>query len=134
MVGIVLVSHSEKLVQGLAELVTQLSATPLLLAYAGGAMGGGLGTSADKIAAALQQVYSDDGVIVLLDMGSAVLSAEVAIEQLPAEQQAKIKLSDAPLVEGAVLAVIHAAMGQSLDEIMTAVEAARNMPKNIGGE
>lgn len=132
MVGIVLVSHSEKLVQGLAELVTQLSATPLSLAYAGGVVGGGLGTSADKIAVALQQVYSDDGVIVLLDMGSAVLSAEVAIERLPAAQQAKIKISDAPLVEGAVIAVIHAAMNQSLDEIMTAVEAARNMPKNIG--
>jgi len=131
-VGIVLVSHSEKLVEGLAELLAQLSSTSVPLAYAGGAASGDLGTSADKIAVALRQVYSDDGVIVLLDMGSAVLSAEVAIEGLSNEQQQRVKMSDAPLVEGAVLAVIHAAMGQSLAQIMEAVEAARNMPKNIG--
>ena len=132
MVGIVLVSHSEKLVEGLAELLAQLSTTPVPIAYAGGSASGGLGTSADKIGAAIHKVYNSDGVIVLLDMGSAVLSAEVAIEGLGKEQQARVKMSSAPLVEGAVLAVIHAAMGQSLAEILEAVEEARNMPKNIG--
>lgn len=132
MIGIVLVSHSEKLVEGLAELLAQLSTVPVAVAYAGGSSSGGLGTSADKIGAAIHKVYNNEGVIVLLDMGSAVLSAEVAIEALSKEQQAHVKMSDAPLVEGAVLAVIHAAMGQSLAEILVAVEEARNMPKNIG--
>ncbi len=132
MVGIVLVSHSEKLVEGLAELLAQLSSVPVQVAYAGGANSGDLGTSADKIGAAIRKVYSADGVMVLLDMGSAALSAEVAIEGLSKEQQQQVKISDAPLVEGAVLAVIHAGMGQSLAQIMEAVEAARNMPKNIG--
>lgn len=132
MVGVVLVSHSEKLVEGLAELVAQMYSQPVPIAYAGGAAGGGLGTSAEKIKAAISKAYSPAGVIVLLDMGSAVLSTEVAIEGLSEEQRPHVKISSAPLVEGAVVAVIHAAIGQSLDEVMAAVETARNMPKNVG--
>ena len=72
-----------------------------------------------------------DGVIVLVDMGSAVLSTELAIEMLD-NPGGEVFISDAPLVEGAVLATIQSGLGSTLAEIREAVEEARHMPKNAG--
>lgn len=130
MVGIVLVSHSAQLAEGLQELIAQM-AGDAPIAAAGGTDDGGLGTSAARIGAAIRQTYSDDGVVILMDMGSAVLNAEVALEGLDESQRSRVRLSDAPLVEGAVLAAIHSGMGQSLDELLVAIEESRRMPKNV---
>lgn len=130
MVGVVLVSHSRKLAEGLQELVAQLAGGEVPVAAAGGAPDGGLGTSAEKIGAAIQSVAGPDGVIVLVDMGSAVLSTEMAIEML--DNPGEVFISDAPLVEGAVLATIQSGLGSTLAEIREAVEEARHMPKNVG--
>lgn len=130
MVGIVLVSHSSKLIEGLQELVGQLSGGQVLVAGAGGGPQGELGTSAEKIRDAIMAVAGPDGVIILVDMGSAVLSAELAIDLLD-PRPCEVRISGAPLVEGAVVGVIHAGLGDSLADIMLAVEGARHMPKNL---
>src|SRR6476469_7027528 len=130
MVGVVLVSHSAKLVEGLQELVGQLSGGQVAVAVAGGGPMGELGTSAEKIAAAIQRVAGPDGVLVLVDIGSAVLSTEAALDLID-PPPGEVRISGAPLVEGAVIAVIHAGLGNSLAEVMAAVEGARNMPKNL---
>lgn len=131
MVGIVLVSHSHKLVEGLQELVGQLGGGKVPVAIAGGGLQGEIGTSVEKIENAIQTVAGPDGVLVLVDLGSAVLSTETAIELLNPPPPGEVRLSGAPLVEGAVIAVIHAGLGNTLAEVLAVVEEARFMPKNL---
>lgn len=82
---------------------------------AGGLDDGGLGTSFDKIQKAITQANTGDGVAVLMDMGSAVMTAEMVVESLDQED---VKLIDAPLVEGATLAASYVAMGKTLSDFM----------------
>jgi PTS hybrid protein len=131
MVGIVLVSHSARLVEGLQELVGQLSGGQVPVAIAGGGPQGELGTSADKVRAAIASVAGADGVLILVDLGSATLSAETAIELLDPQPPGPVRISDAPLVEGAIVAVIHAGLGDSLESVMAAAAEARQMSKNL---
>jgi dihydroxyacetone kinase phosphotransfer subunit len=129
-VGLVLVSHSAKLAEGLAELIAQMQPDVPVRA-AGGMPDGRLGTSADVIGAAINAVDSAEGVLILLDLGSAAMSTEVALELLSPEQRARVIVSDAPLVEGAVVAAMQAALGFSLAEVARSVEEARHFPKNV---
>src|SRR5947209_10858201 len=92
------------------------------IATAGGGPDGTLGTDAGRIQAAVEEVYSRDGVLILMDLGSAVLSAELAVEMLPADRAERVLLSNAPLVEGAVVAAVEAAIGKSLAEVNAAAE------------
>lgn len=131
MVGIVLVSHSAKLVEGLQDLVGQLGGGYVPIAIAGGGPQGELGTSTEKVQAAIQSVAGPDGVLVLVDLGSAALSAETAIDLLEPPPLGPVRISDAPLVEGAVVAVIHAGLGESLDSVFAAANQAREMSKNL---
>ena len=130
MVGIVLVSHSEKLAEGLKEMVAQLSGGAVPVAAAGGSPQGEIGTSAEKIKDAIQSVGGPDGVLVLVDLGSATLNAQMAIEMLQPLPY-EVRISDVPFVEGAVVSVIHSGLGDGLDAIMEAAEGARNIPKNL---
>jgi PTS hybrid protein len=130
-IGIVLVSHSQKLVEGLQDLVRQLGGGRVPVAIAGGGPQGELGTSTDKIQRAIETVAGPEGVLVLVDLGSAVLASEAAIEMLAPPPKGKVLLSSAPLVEGAIAAVIHSGLGDSLEKVLYAVEEARNMPKNL---
>lgn len=82
MVGFVIVSHSETLANGVVEL-TKMMADGVPIRAAGGLDGGGFGTSYEKISNAIDEIYSDDGVIVLMDMGSAVMTAEMVLEAMP---------------------------------------------------
>ena len=125
MVGIVIVSHSQKLAEGVAE-VAGMMAESAPLAAAGGLEDGSLGTSYDKICAAIESVYSTDGVIVLMDMGSAVITTEMVLEDLDKD---KVKMLDCPLVEGAVLAAVESAGGRSLEEISERIDEARTTKK-----
>lgn len=124
MVSLVLVSHSNQVALGLKELVSQMTQGKVAIAAAGGTADGALGTDAERIAAAVREVYSPNGVLILLDLGSAVLSAELALELLPAEWRPHLRLSDAPLVEGAVVAGVEAMLGRSLAEVNHAAESA----------
>ena len=125
MVGIVIVSHSQKLAQGVVE-VAAMMAEKAPLSAAGGLEDGSLGTSYDKISAAIESVYSADGVLVLMDMGSAVMTTEMVLEDL---DKPNVKMLDGPLVEGAVLAAVESVGGRSLEEISERIEEARTIKK-----
>ncbi|WP_026695512.1 dihydroxyacetone kinase phosphoryl donor subunit DhaM [Peribacillus kribbensis] len=120
-VGIVFISHSEKIAMGLKELVTQVI-KDVPIEAAGGTEDGGIGTSLEKIQQAIEKVYSDKGVIVLYDLGSSVMNAELAIEVTGLEH---VKIADAPLVEGGYVAAVESGMGKPLDEVLLAVEEVR---------
>lgn len=120
MVGIVIVSHSQKLAEGVAE-VARMMAQDAPIAAAGGLDDGGLGTSYEKILAAVEAVYSSDGVAVLMDMGSAVMTAQMVLEDFDAPN---VKLLDCPLVEGAVLAAVESVGGKTLQEILELTETS----------
>ena len=117
MVGLVIVSHSENLAKSVVEL-TSIMAPGARIAPAGGMDDGGFGTSFEKIQAAIESVYSDDGVLVLVDLGSAVMTTEMVIEMFG---EKKVEMVDCPLVEGAVVATIDSAGGMSFDDIKTAL-------------
>jgi phosphocarrier protein FPr len=124
-VGLVIVSHSTQLAAGVAELAGQMAQGKTPIAAAGGAGAAGentLGTSVDKILVAIQSVESPEGVLVLLDLGSAILSAEMALEFLEEEQRSHVQFTIAPLVEGAVAAALEASLGRSLAEVKQAAE------------
>ena len=122
MVGLVLVSHSRPLAEAVSDLVRRAVNSDLQLSYCGGVGEDRteLGTDAIEIQEAISGVYSDEGVLVLMDMGSAILSAETAKELLSPEQQEKVRLTSAPLVEGGVAAAVQAQLGSSLDEVANA--------------
>src|SRR5947209_13636168 len=123
-VGLVIVSHSAMLAEGVAELAGQMAQDKVPIAVAGGTAEGELGTSMDKILAALRQVEGPDGILVLLDLGSAVMSTEMAVEAFAAERSCPVVISPAPLVEGAVIAAVEASIGNSLQDVAEAAEAA----------
>ena len=125
MVGIVIVSHSEKLAEGVVE-ISRMMAEKVPIAAAGGLENGGLGTSYEKICAAIEAVYSADGVIILMDMGSAVMTTEMALDYL---DKANVKMIDCPLVEGAVLAAVESAGGATLQELIKRIEDSRTTNK-----
>ena len=125
MVGIVIVSHSQKLAEGVVE-ISRMMAEKVPIAAAGGLEGGGLGTSYDKICAAIEAVYSADGVIVLMDMGSAVMTTEMVLDDL---DRPNVKMINCPLVEGAVLAAVESAGGATLQELTKRIEDSRTTNK-----
>ena len=120
MIGIVVVSHSPALATAAVDLALEMvGESPPPIAIAAGAGEGVTGTDATKVASAIDSVSSDDGVLVFMDLGSAVLSATLALEFIASS--AEVRLSDAPFVEGIIAGIVLAAAGASLDE--TAREA-----------
>ena len=122
MVGLVLVSHSRPVAEAVADLVRRATNSDLRLSFSGGVgeERAELGTDAIDIQEAIGTVFSEDGVLVLMDMGSAILSAETAKEFLSPEQQKKVRLTSAPLVEGGIAAAVQAQLGASIDEVAKA--------------
>lgn len=125
MVGIVIVSHSKQLAEGVRELAQQMT-QGIALAIAGGIEDpeNPLGTDPIQVQQAIASVYSDDGVIVLMDLGSALMSAEMALEFLPPEQQDRVYLCEAPLVEGAIAACVAAASGSNIEQVIAEARGA----------
>lgn len=120
-VGLVVVSHSAQLAAGVVELASQMAHDVALVA-AGGMVDGSVGTSLERIMAALDEADSGDGVVVLADLGSAVMTAEAAIEFL--DRPAAACLADAPLVEGSVAAAVAAQGGADRATVLRAAETA----------
>ncbi len=116
MIGFVIVCHSAKLAEGVCELAGQVAHGKARLAAAGGTSDptNPIGTDAFKVLRAIESVYSEDGVLVLMDLGSAMLSAETALDLLPEGRRSHVRLCSAPLVEGAVAAVSQAAAGAGI--------------------
>jgi phosphocarrier protein FPr len=128
-IGIVIVSHSARLAEGVLELARGMAGEDVPLAIAGGMAlpGQPLGTDPALVLQAIESVYSDDGVLVLMDLGSAVLSTEMALDMLPAEKRAHVALCEAPLVEGAIAAVVQARIGSSLEQAMAEARGALSL-------
>ncbi|WP_461002001.1 dihydroxyacetone kinase phosphoryl donor subunit DhaM [Streptomonospora sediminis] len=125
-VGIVLVSHSEQLAEGLRALIGQLGSAGGRVFCAGGTDEGGIGTSYDKVSAAISAADSGAGVVVLPDIGSAVLTARLVLEDGPREDALVV---DAPFVEGAVAAAVTAATGGTLAAVTEAAREASGQAK-----
>lgn len=128
-VSLVIVSHSVRLAEGVAELAEQMAQGKVGIAVAGGSSEGVLGTSVEKIVAALHHVDGPDGILVLLDLGSAVMATEMAVEAFSQESLHPVVISPAPLVEGAVIAAVEASIGNSLQEVAEAAASAYTLPK-----
>jgi dihydroxyacetone kinase phosphotransfer subunit len=135
LVSLVLVSHSKSLAEGLRDMVVQVAGDGVRVVAAGGTADGRLGTNAEAILDAIRAILADSGdeVLVLLDLGSAWLSVEMALDELSESERARVCVSEAPLVEGAVLAGVQASLGASLAEVATAAAAAGSMSKAPGG-
>jgi multiphosphoryl transfer protein len=119
LVGIVLVSHSHEVAEGAAELARQMGGQDVRIETAGGLdePGNPIGTDAMRVVSAIDAAWSDEGVLVLMDLGSAVLSTELALDFLDEERRPKVLLTDAPFIEGAVAAAVAAKLGRSLAEV-----------------
>lgn len=150
MVNLVIVSHSWHLAEGIKELAAQMTtlggtagrssdqddgpdADRVQIASVGGIWQGEegwrLGTDTTRILDAIHEVWTQDGVIVLVDLGSAVLSTEMALELLPDHMRTACRISNAPLVEGAVMAALEASLGNDLHTVNRAAENAGSIQK-----
>jgi len=131
MIALALVGHSGELLRALREMVAQ-AAPAVPVATAGGTATGHLGTSSPGIGEALWEALrasGGDGVVVLFDLGSAALALEMALEELPDRDRARIAVSDGPLVEGAVRAAVEAAGGASLAQVCAVADGERATAK-----
>jgi phosphocarrier protein FPr len=120
MVNLLLVSHSKRLADGVAEMVQQMtSSTAVKIATAAGIgeENKELGTNAVEIMEAIEEIYSDDGILVLVDLGSAILSTEMALNLITDEMKSNIKICPAPFVEGAIAAAVQAGLGSDLKSV-----------------
>lgn len=126
MVGIVIISHSKQLALGVQELAVQMVQGQVPIAIAAGMDDpeNPLGTNAMQVYQAIASVYADDGVLVLMDLGSALMSAETALEFLHPEQREKVYLCAAPLVEGTITAAVAAAAGKDIQQIIAEAQGA----------
>jgi dihydroxyacetone kinase phosphotransfer subunit len=110
LVGIVVVSHSARIAEGIVELASQMAGPDLRIVAAGGAIDGSLGTDAARVAAAITEADAGAGVVVMADLGSAVLSTRTALELLNGAG-ARVRISAGPIVEGTVVAAVQASIG-----------------------
>jgi dihydroxyacetone kinase phosphotransfer subunit len=127
MVGMVLVSHSSQVAEGTAELVWSM-AGEVEMAAVGGDADGSLGTDPDRIRLSIERLEADE-VLVFMDIGSAVLSAETVLEMLEPEVAKKVRLVDAPFIEGAFAAGVLASTGADAEECIEAAQEARTESK-----
>jgi PTS hybrid protein len=128
-VGLVIVSHSAAIASGLAELVAQVAGPDVPIVTAGGGPDGTLGTDGGRVLAAMRAADAGAGAVILVDLGSSVLSVRAALAELSTDDAAGFVLADAPLVEGAVAAGVTASTGASLAEVAGAAEGARGIAK-----
>jgi phosphoenolpyruvate---glycerone phosphotransferase subunit DhaM len=127
-VGIVLVSHSASLAEGAAELAAQVSGGAVAIIPAGGTDDGRLGTSAAKVTRAVKLADGGAGVVIVPDLGSAVLTVRALLGE-PGDLPAPVEIADAPFVEGVVAATVTAAGGGDIKAVLAAAEEARHARK-----
>jgi len=126
-VGFVLISHSKEIAEGTADLVRQM-AGEVEMAAVGGDSDGSFGTDPERIKEAVESLGANE-VLIFMDLGSAVLSAETVLEMLEDDLRGRVRLVDAPFVEGAFAAAVIASTGADADECIEAAMEARTEPK-----
>lgn len=124
-----IVSHSAAIADGLADLVGQVAGDDVPVVTAGGAVDGSLGTDGGRVLDLLRSAAANGGAVVLVDLGSSVLSVRAALAELDEEELERISVADAPLVEGAVAAAVSLSTGSSAFEAARAAEEARSVGK-----
>ncbi|MDI9549158.1 MAG: dihydroxyacetone kinase phosphoryl donor subunit DhaM [Chloroflexota bacterium] len=133
MIALIIVSHCHDIAEGVCRLAGEMTQTPVPIAGVGGIVDENgqrqIGTDATAVLEAIESCWRPAGVLILVDLGSAILSAETALELLPDEQRERCLISNAPLVEGAVVAALEASLGHSLEDVNRAAEAVRNLDK-----
>lgn len=128
MVGVVIVCHSAQAAAGIGEIARQMG-PEVPLAAVGGTADGDIGTEPHSIREALESVLDSRGVLLLVDLGSAVMNAQMAIEMLEEQKRHLVAMGNAPVLEGAVAAVVQASLGSDLDEVRQAAEQAAQVDK-----
>ena len=121
MVGLVVLSHSSKVIEGLMELMEEM-AQDVKVYGVGGTQDGALGSDFEKTQQAIEAAFTDEGVIVLFDLGSTYMTAEMVIEGLSEEKKDKVKLIDAPLIEGGITAAVSISAGMALEDVILSLE------------
>ena len=130
MVGIVIVSHSWKIAEGVCDLAREMAQGHNGIIPAGGLDDGSMGTDAARIMNAIREADSGDGVVIIADIGSSIMSSETAIELLEEENSdIQAVIADAPLVEGAVCAAVEAAGNGTIDSVLSSAEESRGSMK-----
>lgn len=122
-VGILVVSHSARIAEGVVELAAQM-APDVRIVPAGGTEDGGIGTSFDRITEGIGALADGDGVVVLCDLGSAYLTTDTALDFLDEDVRARVVVSQAPLVEGTVAAAVAAQTGATVADVTAAADTA----------
>ena len=128
MVGIVIVSHSWKIAEGIKDLTDQIAGTHKGIICAGGMEDKEIGTDAVRISEAIKAADDGDGVVVLADIGSGIMSAETAIELLE-DEDIDVRLADAPVVEGTIAAAVTAVCGSNIEDVIADAEQTRTVNK-----
>ena len=121
-VGIVIVSHSPDVARGAHDMVRQMVGDEVPVAWCGGDPDGRLGTDVAAIKQAIEAVYSEAGVAILVDLGGAETNSEMAIELLPEAWRERVVICNAPIVEGAVMAATEAWGNSSLEAVKATAE------------
>jgi dihydroxyacetone kinase phosphotransfer subunit len=126
MIGLVVVSHSDKAAEGICDIAAQMGGGNARIEAAGGDGDGGVGTNANQIEEALETADDGDGVVVLVDLGSAVMNTELAMEMTDTEAV----IADAPILEGALEAAVESTSSKAtLDSVVESAEGAREYRK-----
>jgi phosphoenolpyruvate---glycerone phosphotransferase subunit DhaM len=126
-VGIVVVSHSSELAEGLVALAAQMAGPEVRIEPAGGLPDGSLGTDEDRVRAAIKAADQGAGVVILGDLGSAILTVRHVLERH--NGNGSVRLVDAPIVEGTVAAAVTASANMPLDDVARSAEDARGAGK-----
>lgn len=129
MVGVVVVSHSRKVAEGIKELADQMVGEDSMIVAVGGLEDGSIGTDAVRIMEAIKIADKGEGVVILVDLGSAVLSSSLAIEFLEDGLAGRVKIADAPVLEGTISAAVQASTGDRLPGVLAAALEARELVK-----
>lgn len=134
MIGLVIVAHSPKVAEGICDMVEHIIANEggkqMAIVPAGGNLQNDFGTDPQKVLEAIKKADQGDGVVIIADLGSAVISAQAAISMLEQEQKARVKLADAPFLEGAIGAGLEASNFEStLEGVIATAETSRQLHK-----
>ena len=127
MVGVLIVSHSKKAAEGIYELAVQMAGKDHRVVAVGGMEDGSIGTDALRSKEGIEQANGGEGVVLLADLGSGILSSQMAIDLL--EEDIPVQIADAPILEGAISAAVQAAIGGNLKEVIEAAELAKQVSK-----
>lgn len=129
MVGFIIVSHSEKVAEGVVEIAEQMNSKKVKIEAVGGVGDGRIGTNPLRIKEAIEKIFDGDVIFIFGDLGSSILGSQTAIDLLDDKIKEKVILVDAPLVEGAIAAIVQSSVTDNVNEIINAAKEAKTMDK-----